>query len=229
MAKKTNKAEENIVAVEEALSKTEQFIENNQKILMIILIVIVAIILGFMGYKKLYLQPKEKEAMSQMYMAEMFFAQDSLDKALYGDGGFNLGFIDIANDYGITKSAKLANYYAGVCFLKKGEFEKAIEHLKNYSLDDHIIAAMALGAMGDAYAELKDFDKAANYYEDAANKNANEFTSPTFLFKAGLTYEILKDYKSALKVYNKIKAEYSNSAEGRDIEKYIARAKKLNK
>jgi tetratricopeptide (TPR) repeat protein len=228
MAKKTNKAEDNIIAVEEALSKTEQFIENNQKTLISVLVIIVAIVLGFMGYNKLYLQPKEKEARSQMYMAEMFFAQDSLDKALYGDGGFNPGFIEIADDYGVTKSAKLANYYAGICFLKKGEFDNAINHLKNYTTDDLIIAPMALGAIGDAYAELKNFDKAASYYIDAANKSANELTSPTFLFKAGLAYEITKDFGKAYKAYTKIKEDFKNSAEGRDIEKYIAKAKRLN-
>lgn len=226
MAKKIDKTEDKIVAVEEALGRTEQFIENNQKILTIIVSVIVVIILGFFGYKKFIVQPQEKEAQSQIFMAEMYFQKDSLDKALYGDGNY-LGFIDIVDEYGITKTAKLANYYAGICLLKKGEFENAIDYLKNFSIDDHIVAPMALGAIGDAYSELKNFDKAASYYEDAANKDNNEFTAPAFLFKAGLTYEILKDYNNALKVYQRIQDDYKTSTEARDIEKYITRAKQI--
>ncbi len=226
MAKKTDKTEDKIVAVEEALSKTEQFIENNQKTLTIIISVIILIVLGFFGYKKFVVQPQEKEAQSQIFMAEMYFQKDSLDKALYGDGNY-LGFVDIVDQYSITKTAKLANYYAGMCLLKKGEFEGAIDYLENFSVDDHIIAPMALGAIGDAYSELKNFDKAVSYYLDAANKDNNEFTSPTFLFKAGLTYEILNDYKNALKVYQRIQDDYKSSSEARDIEKYIARAKQI--
>ncbi len=87
---------------------------------------------------------------------------------------------------------------------------------------------MALGAIGDAYSELKEFDEAASYYMDAANEDENEFTVPAFLFKAGLTYEILNDYKNALKVYQRIQEDYENSTEANDIEKYIARAKQLS-
>jgi len=226
MAKKINKTEDKIVAVEEALGRTEQFIEKNQKTLTITISVIIVIVLGFFGYTKFIVQPQEKEAQSQMFMAEMYFQKDSLDKALYGDGNY-LGFIDIVDGYGITKSAKLANYYAGICLLKKGEFENAIDYLKNFSSNDHIVAPMALGAIGDAYSELKDFDNAASYYMKAANDDNNEFTSPTFFFKAGLTYEILKDYKNALKVYQRIQDDYKNSSEARDIEKYITRAKQI--
>ena len=226
MAKKIDKTEDKIVAVESALSRTEQFIESNQKILTIIVTSIIVIILGFFGYNKFIVQPMEKEAQSQIFMAEMYFEKDSLDKALYGDGNY-LGFIEVAEEYGITKTANLANYYAGICLLKKGEFENAIDYLKKFSLDDNIVSPMALGAIGDAYSELKEFDKAATYYMDAVNKDNNDFTAPTFLFKAGLTYEIINEYKDALKAYERIQNDYPNSTESRDIEKYIARTKQL--
>lgn len=227
MAKKIDKTEDKIVAVEEALGRTEQFIENNQKVLTIIVGVIIVIVLGFFGYKKFVVQPQEKEAQSQIFMAEMYFQKDSIDKALYGDGNY-LGFIDIVDQYGITKTAKLANYYAGICLLKKGEYKNAIDYLKNFSIDDHIVAPMALGAIGDAYSELNDYDNAASYYMDAADKDNNEFTSPTFLFKAGLTYEILKKYDKALDVYQRIQDDYKNSNEAVGIEKYISRAKQIS-
>ncbi len=50
MAKKKDKTEGKIIAVEEALSKTEQFIEKNQKILIIVIVVVVVAVLGFYGY-----------------------------------------------------------------------------------------------------------------------------------------------------------------------------------
>lgn len=228
MAKKINKAEDSIVAVEEALSKTEQFIENNQKTLTIIVSILVVIILGYFGYTRLYVQPLEKEAQAQMYVAEMYFEQDSLQKALHGDGNA-LGFIDIIEEFSVTKAGKLANYYAGICYLNLGEFENAIDYLKNYSLDDHIVSAMAIGAIGDAYLELKDLEEAAKYYASAAKKDMNEFTAPTFYLKAGMTYEMLENYGKALDMYKAIKEDFSNSMEARDIEKTITRLELLSK
>lgn len=225
MAKKQKETEgKNIQAVEEALSSTEQFIEKNQKLLLYIIAGIVIIILGFMGYKKYYLAPLEKEAQEQMFMAETYFNQDSLELALMGDGNY-LGFLDIIDEYGMTKSANLASYYAGMAYLKKGEFDSAIENLKDFSSSDLILSSMANGAIGDAYVELGEMDNALSYYLKAAENKENLFTTPIFLMKAGLVYEKNGDYSKAAEQYEKIKREYPSSPESQEIEKYIARAK----
>jgi tetratricopeptide (TPR) repeat protein len=229
MAKKKDRTEEGIVAVEEALSKTEQFIENNQKMLTIIVAVIAILILGFFAFKKLYVEPQQEEATSQMFMAEKYFEMDSLNLALYGDGMYP-GFLDIIDDYGITKSANLANYYAGICYLNLGDFEAAIDHLKSFKGRDQILGPMAKGAIGDAYMELNQPDEAVDYYITAAEKSINDFTTPLFYQKAGWAYELLEEYTKAIKVYTKIKEDYAQSNEARDIDKYIARAQgMLNK
>ena len=49
-------------------------------------------------------------------MAEIYFEKDSFNLALNGDLN-SAGFIDIADDYSSTKTGKLANYYAGICYL----------------------------------------------------------------------------------------------------------------
>ena len=67
----------NIEAVEEALSKTEHFIETNQKIIMYVVGAIVLIVLGYIGFRKLYLAPKEIEAQNAIFWAEKYFAKDS--------------------------------------------------------------------------------------------------------------------------------------------------------
>jgi tetratricopeptide (TPR) repeat protein len=219
--KKIDKTEERIVAVEEAFSKTEQFIEKYQKIILIAIGVIVIIILGFFGFKRFYLGPKEKEAQSQMFMAEKYFEQDSLKKALNGDGQY-LGFLAIIDEYGMTKSANLSQYYAGICFLKLGQFDQAIEHLKAFSSDDEFVGPMAKGAIGDAYMELKQVDKAAGFYVDAAELRVNEFTTPLFLMKAAMAFEELGKFDKALEMYKRIKADFPRSNEGRDVDKFIS-------
>lgn len=219
--KKAAKTEETIGAVEEAFSKTEQFIEKHQKIILIVIGAIIIIVLGFFGFRRFYLSPKEKEAQSQMFMAEKYFEQDSLKKALNGDGQY-LGFLAIIDEYGITKSANLAHYYAGICYLKMGKFEEALTYLKKFDVDDKVVAPMAKGAMGDAYMELKQTEKAAGFYQEAAEISKNEFTSPLFLMKAAWANEELGNLEKALKYYKQIKEEFPRSAEGREIDKYIS-------
>jgi tetratricopeptide (TPR) repeat protein len=219
--KQVNKTEERIVAVEEAFSKTEQFIEQNQKIILIIIGIIIIVILGFFGFKRFYLAPREKEAQGQMFMAQKYFEQDSIRKALNGDGQY-LGFLAIIDEYGMTKSSNLSHYYAGMCYLKLGQFESAVEQLKKFSADDKIIGPLAKGGLGDAYVELKDISKGIGCYKDAADQAKNEFLSPYFLMKAAMGYTELGDFENALKIYRKVKDDYGRSNEARDIEKYIA-------
>lgn len=225
---KNQKTEGRIVAVEEAFGKTEQFIEKYQNVILIVVGVIVVIVLGFFGYRRFYLSPKEKEAQGQMFMAEKYFEQDSLKKALNGDGQY-LGFLAIIDEYGITKSANLAHYYSGICYLKLGQYDQAIEHLKKFSSDDKVVGPMAKGAMGDAYMELKQVEKAAALYTEAAEMQKNEFTSPLFLMKAGMAFEEIGKLDQALSIYKKIKEEFPRTPEGREIDKYISYTEALLK
>ena len=221
--KKIDKTEERIVAVEEAFSRTEQFIEKYQQIILIVIGVVIVVVLGFFGFKRFYLAPKEKDAQSQMFMAEKYFEQDSLKKALNGDGQY-LGFLAVIDEFGMTKSANLAHYYAGICYLKMGQFENALEQLNKFSSSDQFVGPMAKGAMGDANMELKQVQKAADLYMDAAEMRKNEFTSPLFMMKAGMAYEELGNYEKALNIYKQIKEKYARSNEGREIDKYISYA-----
>ena len=224
MVKKKNTkdvTEERLEAVEEALTRTERVLEKHQKNILTGISVIIIIVLGYFAFQKYYLEPKEKDASEQMWMAEKYFGMDSLQLALDGDGNY-YGFIDIIDEYGVTKSANLANNYAGICYLRLGQYEDAIDYLGDFSSDDQILAPMALGAIGDAYMELGETSKAASYYLDAANKEDNAFTAPVFIQKAAWAYELEENYSKALQLQNRLKKDFANTAEGRDAEKYIA-------
>ncbi|NCU36615.1 tetratricopeptide repeat protein [Candidatus Falkowbacteria bacterium] len=223
MAKKTTRAEENIQAVEEALSKTERFIENNQKTILTVIGVLVVIILAFFAFQRFYLFPKERTAQEQIFMAQKYFNQDSLNLALNGDG-INPGFLDIIDDYKWTESANLAHYYAGIIYVKQGEYQAAIDNLEDFDTDDVLVQSMAYGAIGDSYMELGKTDKAIDYYKKAANVGENELTSPAFLMKAGWANEINGNYNKAVVAYKEIKDKYPRSQEAREIDKTIAHA-----
>ena len=222
--KKIESTEKKVESFEEALTRTEQFIEDNQKILTIIVGVIVVIVVGFTFFKKMVVLPKYKEALSQMYVAEDYFEKDSFNLALNGDGN-NLGFLDIIDQYKITKAANLAKYYAGISYLHLGQYDDAIDYLSHFHSSDLMVSVVALGAVGDAYMQLDNKEKALEYYLKAANKSKADFVTPIYLMKAGEVMENLKQYDKALEAYTEIKNKYPKSDESRNIDKYITRVK----
>ena len=218
MAKK-EKPEEVVEVVENTLSRTEQYIEDNQKSLTIIVLAIVVIVGGYLGFQKFIVEPQEKEAAGLMFQAEHLFEIDSFRIALEGDNGF----LEIADGYSLTKGGNLANYYAGVCYLQLGEYENAIDYLNQFSSDDEILMTMSISSIGDANIELGNIDDAISYYKKASERKPNNFITPMLLMKLGLAYESQDNLNDALITYNKIQSEYSDSNEGRNIRKYIAK------
>ena len=201
------------------------FLQENSKSLLFIAGAIIVLIGIYIWYQNVYLKNRAEEASAKMYKAEQFLGVDSLsNKAINGQGGYP-GFEKIADEYANTNSANLANLYLGGIYLRKGEYKKAIESLGKYSDTGSPVAdPLALGLLGDAYSELKDYKQAITYYKKAADKASNKFTSPLFLKKLGLVYEVQKDYKGAGDAYNKIKTQYPQSQEAQMIDEYIARA-----
>ncbi len=224
--KKKGDSSQGLKNVEETLTKTEQFLEQNYKVLIYVLGVIVVLV-GIFWLVRMYIINRNDEAQSQMYQAERYLEMDSLNLALYGDGNY-LGFLDIADDYKLTKAGNLARYGAGICFLHLGQYEDAIDMLEKYSKKDKVIGSLAIGATGDALVELGDIDKGIAKYIEAAEYADNSFNTPLFLMKAGELYELQGEYDEALEIYERIQSEYPESTEGSSIEKYIARVKLIN-
>ena len=120
MAKKKDKTEEQFAAVEETLTRTEQWVENNQKTLSTIVFTIVGVIALFLAYGKFYLEPVNEEAQQELFKSVSYFEADSFNLALYGVNG-EYGLLDIIDEYGSTDAGNLANYYAGISFLNMGD------------------------------------------------------------------------------------------------------------
>ncbi len=211
--------------VGEIVSNSEKFIEKNKKMITIIISVIVLGIAAYFLYQNFVVEPREKRAQEELYAAQKYFEQEDFEKALKGDGK-HAGLVSIINEYGSTKGGSLANYYAGNIYLRQGEYNKAIEHLSAYKGEDKIISTQVKALIGDAYVELGQLDKAISNYKEAA-KSENIMTTPFVLLKLGQVYEMQKNNSEALNCYKRIKTEFPNSIEYREIEKYISRLENL--
>jgi tetratricopeptide (TPR) repeat protein len=220
MSKETK--EQPAVDIIGAFDKTETYIDQNRKSLALIVGGVILLVGIYFGWKYLYLQPRSEEASEKMFRAEMFFAKDSFNLAISGSGD-TAGFAEIVEEYGSTKAGNLSKYYLGVCYLRTAQYDKAIESLQDFDSDDMFLSAMSIGLTGDAYMEKGEVDNAIEYYQKAAKKNPNKFTSPVYLKKAGYAYEDKGQKEDALKMYTQIKTDFPDSQEAQQIDKYIAR------
>lgn len=196
--------------------------ESNKKTINTVVTVVLALVVGFFGYLKLYKEPNENKAANAVSYAQNYFAQDSLDKALNGDGQHK-GFLKIMKQYSGTKTANLCNYYAGVCYLKKGDSKNAIKYLKDFDAHGTLVEYAAYGALGDAYMENNNLKEGIEYYTKAASQKEDNLLTPVYLYRAGVAYEMNKEPQKAIANYKRIRDEYPQSLQARDMDKTLAR------
>ena len=228
MAKKKTQVDKNLEQTIQALSRTEQFIENNQKNLLIGLAIVVLLVISGLGIYHGYLAPREREAELLIFKGQAYFEQDSLQLALNGDGINYIGFEEINAQYSFTKTGKLAAAYAGICHYRLGDKETALAFLKKYTPGDNLIEPALAGMIGDCYLDAGNIKEGIRCFEKGAKKADNLLISPYLLKKAATAYESEQNYTSALKCYTTIKEKYAQSTEGSDIDKFIERARLMS-
>ena len=215
----TEKQEE----INETFTKVQGIWEKFQKQILAIVAVLVIGIGGWYGYNEYIIKPKEEKAADALFKAQQFFANDSSNLVLNGDGQ-NKGVLFILKNYGGTKSANLCNYYAGVSYLKLGDFNNAVKYLKDFSTPAKQIQLMAYGCLGDAYAELNKKEQAIENYKKAATTfDADENNSAEYLFRAALLLETTGKTKEALDLYKELKEKFPKTEKGFQADKYIYR------
>lgn len=217
--------------LDEGASKAEEWVIKNQKYIFVIVGLAAAIVLGYLGYSKFIQEPKQSEAMNEMYQAQKYFdeaitgnAKDSLFTLSLNGGEGKYGMLDIAKEYSGTKAGNLANYYAGMAYLNLKDYQNAVSYLSDFDGSDEILGPIAKGGIGDAFVQLNQAEDALDYYVQAAEMKANNFTTPTYLYKAGTIALQLGKNNEALKYFNRIKEEFSTSTEAQNIEVFIGRA-----
>jgi len=187
------------------------------------LLVIVLLVGGFYAYRNFISEPKERQAADAMFRAQQYYGQDSARLALNGDN-INAGFLKIISRYGGTKSGNLANFYAGSCYLKLGDYNNAVKYLKDFSTPVKQLQERAYGLLGDAYSEQGKKEEAAEQYKKAGTYDEkDELFSPEYLFRSGYLYENMGKTQDAIAMYKLIKEKYPTSQRGADIDKYLAR------
>lgn len=215
--------QESAVEVNEVLVKLENNWNKFKKPVLSVLAAVIIIGGGWFAYQEYVVKPKEEKAAEAMYKAQQYFGMDSSRLVLDGDG-VNKGVLNVIKNFSGTKSANLAHYYAGISYLKLGEFENAVKHLKEFSTDAKQIQVLATGCLGDAYAELNKTEEAVAAYKKAATLfEKDENNSSEYLFRAAVLLESKGKTQEALELYKDLKAKFPTTEKGLLADKYIYR------
>ena len=205
--------------MEQQVTKTEAFFEKNKKAIIIAVVAVIAIVVGAILFNNYYLEPRANEASTELAKYQEQFDQQQYDKAL-------AGFQKVASDYSSTDAGNLAQLYIGLCQANLGKWQEAVNALEQFSgQGDQMISPAAEGALGNAYANLNQLDKAVEHLKKAAKMADNNSLSPTFLIQAGEILESQNKKDEALKLYEEVKEKYFNSMQYQSIDKYIERCK----
>lgn len=213
--------------IDEAVIKSENFFIQYRNQIMIAVGVIVIFAGIYWAYRSFYIEPKTKEAQVAMFKGENYFAagQDSI--ALFGDGNGYIGFEAIANEYSSTKTGDLAKAYAGLSYAHMGQYEKALNYLKDFKGGDAMITPAIKGAIGDCLVNTGKAQDAITYFEKAAKEANDPLLSPIFYKKAALVYLSEKNYDKVIETFTTIKNNYISSPEATEADKYILEASVL--
>ncbi len=209
-----NAAQEN---VEQQVTKTEAFFEKNKKAIIAAVVAVVVVVVCAIMLNSYYFTPRAEKASTELAKSQELFGQQQYDKALEG-------FKKVAADYGSTDAGNLANLYVGICQANLGKWQEAVDALEAFSgKGDKMVSPAAEGALGNAYANLKQLDKAVEHLVKAAKMADNNSLSPTYLIQAGEILESQGKKEEALKLYQQVKEKYFNSMQYSTIDKYIER------
>jgi len=217
--------------LDESASKAEQWVVKNQKYIFGVVGIVALVVLGVIGYNNLVAEPNAKEAMNEMARAQSYFNEavngsdkDSLFTLALNGGEGKFGMLDIAEQYSGTPAGNLANYYAGMAYLNMNKYDDAIRYLSDFSSDDIMLAAIAQGGIGDAFVQLNQLNEGLEYYEKAFKASVNDFTTPLYLMKAARIAMDLGENEKALDYLNRIKSDFSQSDEAKNIDVFIGKA-----
>lgn len=206
------------------LMDAQVFWEKNNKSIIVVLSAIILLSGGYFAYKYLYKLPENKKGVEAIAKAQQYFAQDSMQLALNGDGK-NAGFLKVINKYGGTPSGNLAKLYAGEAYLQLGDFTNALKYLKDFDAKGSVqTQALVYGLLGDALSELKKNEEALENYKKASTTfEENEALSSEYLFRAASLYEVMGKNKEAAELFKQLKEKFPRTERGFSAEKYLGK------
>ena len=195
-------------SLDSGATKTEKFVVKYQSLIFSSVVLIAISVFLYLAYKTFVLEPKNEDAITELNQAQYYFnlalnneQQNDLFNSAINGGGGKFGFLDIIQNYENTPSSNLAIFSTGMSYLNLKQYDKVIDYLKDFESKDVLLSSIAKGVLGDAYLQIGDQKNALLSYDKASSFEENIFTTPKYLYKAGLLSLRLGEKKNCIRVF----------------------------
>jgi predicted negative regulator of RcsB-dependent stress response len=210
------------------VESAKHFWERNSKFITYVVTGLVLVVGGYFAYVNFMVKPDEEKAEELIWKAQSFYKVDSFAKALNGDGQTQ-GFLRVVSRHGGTKAGNLAKFYAGVCYLKLGDFNNAVKYLKEFETDVPVLKVRAFGCLGDAYSMLGKKQEAIDNYTKAGNAyDDDDVNAPEYLYRAAMINADMGKTKEAATLLKQLKDKFPASNRAAEADKYLGKLGDLN-
>jgi predicted negative regulator of RcsB-dependent stress response len=179
---------------------------------------VLGIMVLYIAYRQFIWSPSNEKSKEAYFKGLNLAAKDSTDAAINE-------LEPVVKKFDGKQGGEVAQFVLARQYMAKGDFKKALEELEDVDVNDTYVSVYKIGLQGDCQSELGKYKEALELYLEAAELNENEHTTPTYLFKAALVAEEMKNFEEASELYTRIKSNYLNFSNAKSIDKYIARAK----
>lgn len=203
-------------------SKTLEFYEKFQTKIIIVVGVVAVVILAMVLYSN-KLEQDNLTATTQLSRVISLYESGSYQEAIDGTPGTDVvGLKQIVDEYGSTEQGEVAKIYLANSLVYLEKIDEALEVYNDYSGSNNLFKAAALAGKAGCYASKGEFEKAADYYEDAANVSETNASNPDYLLKAGINYIEVDNNEKAKTVLERIKKDYSSTIYLTSADRYLA-------
>lgn len=206
--------------INDTLSGAGQKIQDNKKGIVWASAAIAVVVIAALGYVYGIRQPGINAANEAVGQADITIMAGNDTLALQQ-------YMQVADNHGY-EAGNRAKLEAAILLYKNGDYEKAVEYLKDYDQQESLIGAASLSLEGDCYVNMDKLDEALGCYDKAISvSDDNAFYTPFFMLKKANVYRAQKNSAKELQTYTEIKNKYPEYANAYriDIDKYIERAK----
>ncbi|MCX6171055.1 MAG: tetratricopeptide repeat protein [Ignavibacteriales bacterium] len=132
-----------------------------------------------------------------------------------------VGLNKIVDQYGSTENGETAKIYLANAYSMLGKNEEAYKMFNDYSGSNPLFKATSLAGKGGVLESKKEFDKAADLYQEAAKISKSNPANAEYLLRAGVNLLNSGKKDEAKTVFEMIKKDYKTSAAFSEIDRYI--------
>lgn len=230
--KETTETRTKIDDLNDSLTKVEQKVQNNKKMILYVGIAALVVALLVLGYIYLIHKPSANKSNTAYGVAdnkELVYQMQSMQLDSAGRvtemAAVTKAYEDAARNGG--DGGNNATLMAAVYNFKSGEYQKALDLLKKYDRNDKIIGATSKALEGDCYVNLDKFDEAIKSFQEAAKiAKGNPTLEPYCILKEATVQRHKGNFTAEAELYKKILETYPEYSQmtGENYEAYYQRA-----